>query len=297
MYKLLFLTGLPRSGTTWLASILGTHKELNYISGEVFNPGTSHETFGLEGLPWFLKENQIDDKLKKDIPKALSLEVSIRFTINRLLILLKKGNLNPKNYLRVLKHLYFASNSKPIFTKDPIGFFMTKYIYQHYNARIIIVKRDPYRFAASMKRMNWFLNFNHLPLSYKKKYQKEIESFKREKKDLVLNVIIWWLIFEDYTKSLITTGTPFLEIRHEDVINDPEFEFNKILKYYGFAMDKQVKSKIDYYIALKGNGNKIINETHQMNRSKSQIKNSWKNYLSDEEVDMIKKMTGIYPPK
>lgn len=295
--NLLFLTGLPRSGTTWLASVIGVHQEINYISGEIFNPGTSPQTFGLENLPWFINEETLSKDIKDKIPKALSLKTSLLFSLKRIEILVGEKNLDPKNYLRIFKHLFFSLNKKANFTKDPIGLFMVNYFYENYNAKIVIVKRNPYRFIASMKRMNWYLNFNYLPLYFKERYSQNILDYKKKYKDnLVYNVLIWWLIQNDYCKQLQDNGIKYLEVEHEQLLHDPVSGFNKILKFYGFEMDKNVSLKIDYYLSQKNKDSKELNETHQMNRSKSQIKNSWKNYLTNDDIDLIKTMTNLLPP-
>ncbi|WP_053976069.1 sulfotransferase family protein [Mangrovimonas xylaniphaga] len=292
-----FLTGLPRSGTTWLADILGAHGAFNFLSGEVFNPGTSAETFGLDELPWFVNETTLPRRLEHRISKALLLEKDYLFFLKRYGILLQKRVVNPKNYLRLVKHLMYMVNKKPIFTKDPIGLFMISYLYHAYHAKIVVVKRDPYRFTASMKRMHWYLDFSYLPLEYQQRFEREIAHYHRETpNDLVGNVLIWWLVFEEHIKILKQKQIPLLEIRHEQVLNDPNKVFSDILEFYGVQMDNNVQSKIDFYVAKKENKTSMADETHQMNRSRAQIKNSWKDYLAESDIELIRVKTNINPP-
>ncbi|OMP31779.1 sulfotransferase [Mangrovimonas sp. DI 80] len=292
-----FLTGLPRSGTTWLADIIGEHKSINFLSGEVFNSGTSPVTFGLDKFPWFVNETSIPKQLENNISKALLLEKDYLFFLKRYGILLKYGIVNPKNYLRLLKHLMFLVNKKPVFTKDPIGLFMVDYLYNKYNAKIVVMKRDPYRFAASMKRVNWYLNFDNLPFHYKNKYESEIDKYtKPEFSNDVSNNIIWWLIFNEYIQDLKKRAIPFLLVEHEQILENPKEEISKVLSYYGVKLDTKTKRKIVHYIKQKERKNFDESEIHQMNRSWNQILDSWKNYLSKEEITFIYEKTGIIPP-
>ncbi|MCC8358454.1 sulfotransferase family protein [Salinimicrobium sediminilitoris] len=294
--ELYFLTGLPRSGTTWLADILGTHESFNYLSGEIFNPGTSKNTFGLNNLPWYIHSSKMTEQLEEQIPKALSINFSLSFFLQRVSILIRERNFNPKNYGKIIKHTYYSLNKKAIFTKDPTGFLLVPYLNQKLNAKIVIIKRNPYRFIASMKRMNWFFDFNCLPELYSKKFEDEIAAYRNSgKEDIVHNSIILWQIFECFLLDLKKDCISFYEINHETIMENPHKEVSQILAFFGEKMDSSVRKKIAFYQNQKGEKKNKKEETHNMLRTKAAVMKSWKEQLSEEDLILIREKTGHEP--
>lgn len=215
--------------------------------------------------------------------------------INRLL---NKLNVNPKNYLRILKHFYFSCNNKPIFTKDPTALFFTRYMIHELNAKVLFLNRNPFSFAASMKRVGWEISYEYIPRKLRIIQQEISENFPISSSEnrIVYNAAIWWKIYEAYKKDLQETKIPFLEIAHEDFIQSPRYNINTVLDYFELEHDKRVEKRIEYYSNFTGGDEKVNNHIHEMKRSSSAILTSWKNRLTDTELKIINSITGIdYP--
>lgn len=66
MNESIFLTGRPRSGTTWVAKMLYFSPSVNYISGEPFlNPGFSKEMYGYDWLWYYAISGQEGEALEQ----------------------------------------------------------------------------------------------------------------------------------------------------------------------------------------------------------------------------------------
>ncbi len=297
--ELMFLTGLPRSGITWLADIIGSHSSINYLTGEVFNPGTTLSTFGLKGVPWFINEDKLKPGLVHETQKALLLNKNFDFFMVRLFRLLQSGNLNWKDYARIVKHLGYSLNAKAVFTKDPIALFFVPYMIREFSAKMVIIKRNPYRFIGSMKRMNWFLGFSYLPLSYQHKYAADIASYSKlyPQGDVVTNTLIWWRISEQYFSDLRAMNLSFLIVEHDALVLNIQEEIMKVLGFYNLSIDKNVQSKIDFYQEQKEHKGREHRQTHNLERSANEVMNQWKVQLTDEDINLIEQSINEPPPR
>ncbi len=156
--KIIFICGLPRSGTTLIEQILSSHSK---VSGQG----------ELEYLSLAIKKTLFKDA-KFDCEKLSQ-------------ILLQKNNVLPESYFNRLNH--HDINEKIITDKMPINFQFLGLIHIFFpNAKIILTKRNPKDVCTSIfknnlpaENMNWTFSEKDI-LDYYNSYKK-ITNFWKEK--------------------------------------------------------------------------------------------------------------------
>ena len=156
----IFVTGVPRSGTTFVGSILSLPKEVDYIH-EPFNP-----MCGIPGIEkWYrylrpIRETEEDEfyyRLASSIFNySLTLKNNIpeRDSLNQKIIKQLIGSRGPF-YLRLAKLNPFHNSA---IIKDPIANLLAEYLYLNFKVKPVIIIKHPASFIASLKRVNFWPN-------------------------------------------------------------------------------------------------------------------------------------------
>jgi hypothetical protein len=249
---------------------------------EPFNIGIERDNSPLQ--KWFEvlrnapKERQVSAQIY--IESFLKLSVS-RF-IKRLFRVKRLGGIK-----RIISDSIKNIIAKRTAIKDPIALMSADWLYETFNLDVVILIRHPAAFVASLKVKQWEFDFSNfssqLPLFKPEllKYESAIMEAVENKKDIVDQGIILWNVIhslilfyqEKYSKE-------WYFVRHEDLSIRPEDEFKKIFKY----LDLNFDSKVTQYIrestksSVKG----------RLKRDSISNITSWKQRLSEEEVDRVK---------
>lgn len=155
----IFVTGVPRSGTTFVGKILSAPLEVDYIH-EPFNPnygvrGLDHRYLYLRpGYPASLRYQRCIESIFRYnfryhfSPRDghLNHGPSWRAVVNKLLgpraaLYLHLARLNPFHKAAVIK--------------DPIGCLLTEYLVEKFNVKPVIILRHPMAVIGSVMRLNW----------------------------------------------------------------------------------------------------------------------------------------------
>lgn len=287
--KPILVTGLPRSGTTFLSTILKECNDLFYFD-EPFN-----KLWGLKNIKHFYPSPNSYYKTKVDSLFNNKFEFSVGPKKNNLKYLTKKifGN---KIVLSSLLYKYFFYKKKKLLIKDPTAAFLSNYFQEKHNCKIIVIIRHPMAFINSQIRMSWDIkNFNDFLNQHEiKKFLKksEINNLKKKLSYFERNAYMWLvvnkIILKIYENS--KNKSEWLIVRHEDISNNPQNEFKKIFSFLKIDFNEKIKKKIQ-----KLTNGKIINPKKgvylSMVRNSKKITKNWKNKFTSDEIKLVKKIT------
>jgi hypothetical protein len=156
----IFVTGAPRSGTTFLGKILSARLEVDYIH-EPFNPDCGIP--GLEQRYLYLRPGeggQYESLISKIFTYDFKLRTGYYQNDSRARKLIKRfvGSRGPF-YLRFAKLNPFHTAAV---IKDPIGCLLTEYLSASFGVKPVVVIRHPVAFVASIRRLGWEVNLEPL---------------------------------------------------------------------------------------------------------------------------------------
>jgi hypothetical protein len=292
--KLFLISGSPRSGTTWLAEILGTSPGVNYIKGEPFNPGVSKALFGIHWDDWYPDLSSAQRQLLNiQLPNAFNLKWSFKLLTHRLSWAFKYGN--SKDVFRTFKYLLLAQNKKPSLVKDPMALFTLEKLQDVFQPKTIIIVRQPAAFVYSMKRLNWGFSFKVLDNKSEQvkkissQYQDEIDELNNihyQEKILERSTIFWCIVYE-YLHQLLQKYPEWILVRHEDLSINPFQEFKKLFQKVELKYTKKAEKKILATTSANNAQEAGKGVIHNLNRNSKQNIYTWKEHLTQKQITYI----------
>ena len=270
------LTGAHRSGTTWLANMLALSGEMQ-IASEPFN--LDSWAYKLDGLAkyWFTYAPALDQN------KAVT-------AFNRGLACKTR-----KVYGRrtVQRYFPFTRNGR-LLIKDPIACLSSDWLASNFSLDVIVLIRHPAAFAASLKRMGWYFEFDHL-LKQDQLMEELLVSYKREIINAPTDIIeqaalIWNIIY--YVLSIYIEKHPeWTTVKHETLSRSPIEELGKLYERLDMNWSPDIQKRVEAF-TQSGNPNSLKpGIAHQMIRdSKSNIFR-WKKALTTDEISLVREKT------
>ncbi len=241
----LFVTGTPRSGTTFVGKVLSMGLHVDYIH-EPFNPDC-----GMQGITEPYTYYRVSDDGWKSQTDAifdysLKLRTGIYPTDGFLFRLAKRmvGSRGPFN-LRIARMNLFR---KACVIKDPIGCFQTAFLYSHYDVKPIIMLRHPVSFVGSMMKLGWPSHLNALwkNRELRKDYPDAFDGLQIEKPGNRVSEYAWlWrIIYSVLLRQRMETGGDWKLIRHEDLCVSPVEIFEELYVWSGLDWNDKIRERI-----------------------------------------------------
>lgn len=296
----LLVTGVPRSGTTFLGRVIAFSPLVNYL-WEPFNQKYRKgipDYYPYIGHSSSFYKKQIYKKIINDTIKYKNLNsvININKNDNFAIKLFKFVGIN-KNFFRYklcqIKNYLF--DYKILLIKDPIAIFLTEYLIKEFDFKVIVSIRHPAAVYDSRKKLNWIFNYNwwERQKDFNKDILKEHKYYHLNfKNNLIINSSVHWLICYSYIDKLVQQYKEnILIVRHEDLSNKPIEEYRYIYKWLSLEFDDKISHKINKITK----GNKI--EKTSSNLAKLESRNSqkvifkWKESLTIDELKAIENIT------
>lgn len=286
----ILVTGLHRTGTTWVGRILASAPGIGYIR-EPFNlwhnAGVCHAPFK-HYFQYICPENEID--FLEPMRKTLAFRFDYYHALRSLAT---NPQANRRKILKdSIKYAYYCRKQLRALIKDPIAFFSTEWLAETFDASVIILVRHPAAFIASLLSMGWnfdFRNFSEQPLLMKNllgTFKKEIEYRVAHPGDIVEQGILLWRIFTHVIQQYEKSHPDWKIVRHEDLIDNPYQMFSELALYTGIKMSSKIMTKIQRSTSIKNPT--TSSSATSINRNTMAIKNSWKKRLTEKQISRIR---------
>jgi hypothetical protein len=245
----IFVTGTPRSGTTFVGMMLSVPLEVDYIN-EPFNP-----RMGMPGITqWYRYVRPSLDTEEMRHYHALaqtifSYDLKLKGRVHesdpwpRRVAKKIVGSRGPF-YLRLAKPNPFHTAAV---IKDPIGSLLSEYLYIHFKVTPVIVVRHPTSFVASIKRVNWWPNISRLsdqPHLIEDYFANDADFIRRDWSDPVLGAAAFW---RAVYKVLLTQAGKYPDwqvVIHEHLSQNPVPTFEHLYKVLELPWRDSVQRKI-----------------------------------------------------
>lgn len=283
--KPILITGSHRSGSTWTGYVLAKAPNIKYVN-EPFNVWLKHKGFPFKN--WFAHMDKSASKQKQQqVEEYIKRFYKFSFTqaIEGQKLYTLEGTYRAIRALRT--RLYF----RPLL-KDPIAFFSAEWIYQTFQADVVVLVRHPAALVASLKVKNWTFDFNNLLRqpklmdTYLSEFSTDIEAFSKENKSIIeQGALLWNIIYATVIKYKEKYNETWYFVTHEDLSKNPMDEFEKLCGFLNLSFTQKIKNHIE--ITTKS----TIEKGHKRN-SKANIK-TWQERLTKEEIAYVKEQTKI----
>ena len=227
-----FITGVPRCGSSWVGETLGSCKGVRYV----------YEPLNLDWVP--------DLRRQLSHFNYLNARSEVSPEVQQIAKNAFRGIQNKKQLLRAAYRGYWRAATRSagrVVIKDPTACLMSAWIARRFNANVLIMMRHPCGFASSLDKLDWQVRVDFL-LRQKALMEEYLGAYEdvmcRATKDKWLNRGAFWAAIH---KVLIEQGTSNPEwnfCRYEDLCSDPFGQFSALADKLGLEFNKSMHKKI-----------------------------------------------------
>lgn len=284
--KPIIISGMPKTGTTPLGTILSSINGLSMIY-EPFNAkqGISNIEFNYPFPGNNISSQQFDKifsdliNLRVNFKNGISAKDSISKRIFKFFI----GN---DSSISFYKTLFFAKNDRLII-KDPFLIFCSKELSKNY--KVIFCERPLKPLAASFKRMKW--NFNEYKELSKFFTENELKTKNLESSIKVSSEVIGAIQFYELVNIYKTTiaSNNIYYFSQNGLVKNPIKEIKNLLSWLDIDFTESVKKTI----TILNQGKKSMKYSprkgvqHDFNYNKKFSNKYFSEILSNEEIEII----------
>jgi hypothetical protein len=294
----ILVTGMPRSGTTWLAQMLEHSGDAVYIN-EPLNrqdlPGRSPGLFHApvhHGFQYICDDNEAE---YLDAYREL-----IRFRYRPLDDL--RTHRKPRDIAQVVRHtVRFRTarlNRKRALVADPYAVFSADWLARRLGFRVVVIVRDPAAVISSRLRLRWGLKVPQQLLSQPLLVRDRLGPFRSDLEDALTepgdrvdsNCLLWRLIYA-WVAELSTSRDDVVVVRHEDLSRDPPRELERLYGRLELRFSEASRQAIER-ATRPGNPRQLDpDKPHSVTLDSRANVDAWRSRLAPEDLRRIRSLT------
>jgi sulfotransferase family protein len=288
----ILITGAPRSGTTFLGTMLSLNRDVAYIYEpmsrvyglrDVPDPllyvrdGSSYEPRAhamvsqlLAGHGRFRKPNgESASTLRGLARRLLGTEVSLRY---------RRDALNP---LR-----------KRWLIKDPWAALSSEWLHRRMGMPTVVLVRHPVPVVCSYRRLGWDMRIQEL-MSIDELMADHlgplVDGVDVDALDPVENAALVWRAYYVVLNRYLDRNPEMIAVRHEDLSARPGEVLESLYRDLGLDFDDRVRARIAAYT---GAGNQVATPgttLHELRRDSAAVATHWRHEVDQEQRDRIRR--------
>jgi hypothetical protein len=290
----ILVTGMHRSGTTWLGRMLCAGREMIEVR-EPLNVDSRQTILRAEVDHWYMHVNhENEDLYLRDYRDAIAFRVHPIHDIRRAQL----GS--PKDPLRILKRwsrfLVGRIGRRGLLIKDPFAVFSLDWFARRLGCHIVVIVRHPLAVVSSLKRLDFAFDFRNL-LEQPSLMSNRLERFRPEMESAIASSdiveqgsLLWRIVYDSV--AMDQARDPWIcVVRHEDLSLRPMQEYARLYEQLGLTFSEKAKRTIEQYTS--GSNPKEVSKQNPFRvRLDSQANlSNWRRRLDDEEIDRILRTT------
>ena len=288
--KLVLVTGVPRSGTTPIGSILALApgcRELYEPLSPIVGLTAVTNWYEIQGT-----ESLSDQLLDRIVEQIRSLELELKDSIH------ERGS----PIWQAVKRLTYGSRTKfsarlcqfdprlkTIIWKDPNACLLAERVARVHGVPVIIACRPPLAVAASFKRLQWgagALDVAERLAELGFDFSTEIEAVKGDADEPAIQGTLLWHFVYTVLLDWHRKGAKFLFVDLNSILLDPVESYRKLYAFAGLTWTPQIESTIATRYRSGSNRPDVPKSGKQHDRSRNleAVNTYWTDLLDEREV-------------
>lgn len=290
----ILVTGIHRSGTTWVGKMLAASQEVAYVS-EPLN--VYHRPGVLRAPTRYWYTYLCADNQDTFLP-ALRETVGLRYHLGREILSLRSA----KDVGRMLRDFGGFTRgrlrqARPLL-KDPFAVFAAPWFAAQLGCRVVITVRHPLPFVSSLKRLGWTFDFGDL-LAQPLLMRDHLEPFRAEMEQQIAapqNVIdqgsLLWRMVYAVVDGFRAAHPEFVMVRHEDLSRQPLAGFRDLYASLGLVFTPEVQQALAE-ASQRGNPEELSTQrVHAVKLDSRANLDNWRKRLTEAEISRVRDLTA-----
>jgi sulfotransferase family protein len=242
------VTGMHRSGTTWLGQMLCTGGDFINV-GEPLNILYRQTILRRRAKHWYTYITQAnEDDYLPYYRDAVSFKTHPIDDIKRARLT------SPRDPIRLptrwMSFLLGRVQDRRLLIKDPFAVFSIEWFVERLDFQVMVIVRHPVAVVSSLKRLGFTFDFNDLlrqPLlmaDHLDPFRSEIEAMAARPDDVIGQGALLWKIIYSNIDTIRRSGL-FQLVRHEDLSRNPVEEFASLFENVGQPFTEAARREIE----------------------------------------------------
>jgi len=295
----ILVTGMPRSGTTWVGRILTASDEVGYIN-EPFNLAVSPGSLRVPADHWYAyvtAENE--DRYLPALTRVLEFEYPLVRELRRC-----RSRTDVHHTLKWWRDFVRSRGRRPL-VKEPHAVFSAKWFVERLGGDVVVMVREPLAVVSSWKRLEWSFDFANLleqPLLMRDwlgPYEAEMTAALSHDRDLVDRVALLWRVIYS-----VVADERFPSVRlvlHEDLSRDPIHGYARLYEALGLTFTATVAQVVEASSSSENPAETSLERPHDTQIDSRANLANWRHRLSEDEIARIRRVTeetaALYYPE
>ena len=289
----IFISGMHRSGTSWVSEILSTAGRYVVKDEEIFLPN-----YPSQNKPIKIWYEYIHSKNEKKYIQYIENALSNKYHLIHEFPFQESISQKIKVfYLKTNSILRKSSyDSTPLILVEPLGLLSSDWFSKTYKCKMLIIIRHPAAIISSLKLNNIRYNFNgsNSLLVQDEFVNNNIHNLVKDNKnfpksdDIIGQGILMWKILYSYLQKLQKSNKDWIFVKHEDLSIDPMNEFQLLFKKLGFPFRNMTINKINKLSSTDNSNYLLPGQRDNNKRNSKELIYRWHEILSKDEVSRIR---------
>lgn len=287
----LLVTGMARSGTSWVGRMLLASGRFGYIH-EPFNLTSPPGTVRVPVPYWYTYVNSANEATV--LPGLIDV-LGFRYPLGRELARCRRPA-DVFHTAKMWRRSFQGRNLRPL-VKEPHAIFSAEWFERRLQSQVLITIRHPAAVVNSWKRLGWSFDFADLLAQpallhgWLGPFREKMEAAMAPSRDSIDRIALLWCIIYSVVADYRNRCPDFIVVRHEDLSRQPGLEFAALYRRLGLDYSTDAA---DAVAASSGKENTATTPAaaYATTMNSAANVNSWKRRLTHEEVSRIHDITG-----
>jgi hypothetical protein len=246
----LLVTGMHRSGTSWLGAMLAAGGDFINI-GEPLNASNRQTIFPQRVPLWYLHitaDNEADF-----LPYY---EDAVAFRAHPILDVKRMRLGSPRDPIRIARHWGSYAlgrlQRRRLLIKDPFAVFSIDWFVRRLACQVVVTVRHPVAVVSSLKRLRFSFDFDNLLRQPSlmdgrlRHFRSAVETSLSSHDDIIgQGSLLWRIIYESIREFDQETSRAVKVVRHEDLSLNPLLHSVGLYNWLGLSVTEKAKRAIE----------------------------------------------------
>lgn len=288
----ILVTGMPRSGTTWVGRMLCAGGSAGYLN-EPFNLATSPGTFRIPVEHWYpYIDAENEARFLPELADAFRFRYPLRHELARC-----RSRTDLLHTLKSWRHFVAARGRRPL-VKEPHAVFSAGWFAERLGSDVVVTVRHPAAVVASWKRLEWSFDFTNL-LEQQALVRERLGPFApamqatlAPEKDLVDRVALLWRIIYSLVADDRERYPRLRVVRQEDLSRDPLDGYRALYGALGLPFTGEAAAAVAASSSSENPKTTPVESPHETRIDSRANLESWRPRLDADEIRRIRTITG-----